>query len=121
MVAEDDWFISQMIREILLDLGCTVIGPIRTLDEALRAIRANEIDGALLDVQLGKVSVYPAASELALRGIPFILLTGHRSLDRPPAIAANAPLLTKPFTIRQLEDTMRSVFLFRERGEPQQP
>ncbi len=120
MVAEDDWLIAQMIREILLDLGCTVIGPVRTLDEALRTIRANGIDGALLDVQLGEESVYPAASELALRGVPFILVTGHRNLARSSALAGNAPLLTKPFTIRQLEDTMRSVFPLRERGDPHQ-
>ena len=120
MVAEDDWLIAQMIRGILLDLGCTVIGPVRTLDEALREIRANGIDGALLDVQLGEDSVLPAASELALRGVPFILVTGHRSLGGSPALLANAPLLTKPFTIRQLEETMCSVFALRERGEPHQ-
>jgi DNA-binding response OmpR family regulator len=120
MVAEDDWCIAQMIREILLDLGCIVIGPFRKLDEVMHAIHANGVDGALLDVQLGKESVHPAAQELALRDIPFILVTGQRSLDGSLALAGNVLVLTKPFTIPQLEDMMRSIYRPLERCEPQQ-
>jgi DNA-binding response OmpR family regulator len=115
MVAEDDGLIAHMIRGILLDLGCTVIGPFRKLEDVMHGIHTNGVDGALLDVQLGKESVYPAAQELALRDTPFILVTGQRNLDSSSALAGDAPLLTKPFTIRQLEDMMRITF---GRGEP---
>src|SRR5271165_1831511 len=103
MVAEDNGVIAHMIRGILLELGCIVIGPFRKLEEVMHAIQTNGVDGALLDVQLGKESVYPAAQELALRDTPFILVTGQKDLREAPALAGNAPLLTKPFTIRQLE------------------
>lgn len=118
MVAEDELLISQLIREILLHLECSVIGPVRTLDEALRSIRTNDIDGALLDVQLGEESIYPAANELALRRIPFILMTGHRTLGGSPALLRDAPLLTKPFKVQELEAMMSWL---RERGEPHHP
>lgn len=118
MVAEDDAFIAQTIREILLDLGCIVIGPFRKLEEVINAIRTNILDGALLDIQLGKLSVYPAAKELALRATPFILVTGETNLGNSPALAGNAPVLTKPFTILQLEDMMCSTFRPSEEGEP---
>ena len=121
LVAEDELLISQLVREILVALECTVIGPVRNLDEALRAIRTNDIDGALLDVQLGEASVYPAIDELVQRGIPFILVTGQGNLDRSPALLGNAPLLTKPFRVQQLENMMRSTFRLRDRGEPHQP
>jgi DNA-binding response OmpR family regulator len=110
MVAEDELLISQFIREILLQLACTVVGPVSTLDEALRAIRSHDIDGALLDVQLGDTSIDPAVNELALRRIPFILMTGQRNLGGFPSLLRNAPLLAKPFKIQQLEDLMSSSF-----------
>ncbi len=98
-----------------------MIGPVRNLDEALRTIRTNDIDGALLGVQLGEVSIYPAVSELALRGIPFILVTGQGNLGGFPALLGNAPLSTKPFKVQQLEDMMSSTFRLRNRSEPHQP
>ena len=110
LVAEDELLISQLIREILVSLECTVIGPSRTLDEALRAIRMNDIDGALLDVHLADASIYPAINELTQRGIPFILVTGQGNLSGSPAAINNAPILTKPFRVQQLEDMMRCAF-----------
>src|ERR1700716_336806 len=66
MVAEDQLLIAELIEEILLSLDCVVIGPVRNLDDALCAIRTNEIDGALLDLNLGGTRIDPAAHELAL-------------------------------------------------------
>jgi DNA-binding response OmpR family regulator len=110
LVAEDDALISEFIADILVELECTVIGPARSLDEALRAIRANDFDAALLDVRLGEANIYPAANELKLRGIPFILTTGHGNLNESPALLRDAPRLTKPFNVRQLVDMLKSSF-----------
>jgi DNA-binding response OmpR family regulator len=118
IVAEDELLISQFIREILLDLGCTVIGPARTLGEALQAIRTNDVDGALLDVQLGEASIHPAVDELIMRGKPFILITGQVNFGGRPARLGDAPMLLKPFKIRQLEDMMRSTFRIQEQSAP---
>jgi DNA-binding response OmpR family regulator len=109
-VAEDEVLIAVLLQEILLSLGCTVIGPVATLDEALRAIQANTIDGALLDLNLGRARIDPAASELALRKVPFIIMTGQGSLRGFPALLAGAPLLSKPFKLQQLEDMMIATF-----------
>jgi len=120
-VAEDELLIAQLLGKILVSLGCTVIGPVGNLGEALQAIRTNDIDGALLDVQLGESSIYPALDELVQRGIPFVLLTGHGNLVGSPAHLNNAPLLTKPFTLRQLENMMSGTFRIRNQGEPRPP
>lgn len=116
LVAEDNFFVAEFIRQILFDLACTVIGPANNLDETLRAIRTNEIDGALLDVQLGEVNIFPAANELALRGIPFILTTGDKNVTGLPELLVNAPLLVKPFDVRRLEDMVRNTFRARVRS-----
>jgi hypothetical protein len=57
----------------------------------LDAIEMNQRDGALIDVQLGEASIYPAANELALRGIPFILASARDSLRGLPTLLASAP------------------------------
>lgn len=114
-VAEDHFLVSRFLRDVLLSLGCTAIGPASHLEEALRLIRAHEIDGALLDVNLGAQSIYPVASELARRSVPFIVMTGHTSLAGFPALLGSAPHLVKPFTMQQLEDMMGSTF------RPQRP
>ena len=116
LVAEDDLLISEIIGEILLQLECAVIGPVRSQEEALRAIRTQDIDAALLDFQLGEASIQPAANELTLRGIPFILMTGYGTEGGFPAPLANAPLLGKPFRFQQLVDLMNGTFALADRG-----
>ena len=117
LIAEDNFLIGEAMREILIDLECSVVGPIDDLDEVLSAIHASDIEGALLDVQLGEANILPAASELAARGIPFILTTGRQNLADLPALLANAPLLTKPFDARRLETMMMSDAFLARIGE----
>jgi hypothetical protein len=76
---------------------------------------------ARLDIQLGEASIYPAIDELVRRGIPFILVTGQGNLGSSPALLGNAPILTKPFRVEQLENMMSSTFRLRDRGEPHRP
>jgi DNA-binding response OmpR family regulator len=111
LIAEDNWLIGEAVQQILMDLGCVVVGPFDDVGEVLASIRTTAMDGALLDVQLGDANILPAASELASRAIPFILATGRGSLADLPELLANAPLLSKPFDASQLERLVRSTFL----------
>lgn len=109
LVAEDNLLIGESIRQVLVELECTVIGPIADLDEVLGAIETTPLDGALLDVQLGDANIDQAASELARRGIPFILATG-RTRAGISALLANAPILSKPFDLPELERIVGKTF-----------
>jgi len=110
LVAEDNVLIGAFIRQILEDIGCTVVGPFEGLEEVLGAIRIDSLDGALLDLELDGVSVLPAAYALAELRIPFIVATGQRSRAGHPALLARAPFLTKPFEAAQLEGLVLSTF-----------
>lgn len=111
LIAEDNWLIAESLEQILVVLGCSVVGPIAELDEVMNAIRADGVDAALLDIELGEASVLPAASELAARGIPFILTTGRSSLAGLPTPMAEAPHLVKPYDAEGLEAMMTATFL----------
>ena len=93
---------SMMMQDVLEDLGCTVIGPYRTVASAVEAAKEEAVDLALLDINLGEELVYPAADALALRGIRFIFLTGYDNDHVDPRFRY-APMLQKPFDREALQ------------------
>jgi PAS domain S-box-containing protein len=102
MIAEDEALIGMMMKDTLTALGLTVNGPFSTLSGALRAAHGNDVDFAILDVNLAGEWVYPVADVLAARGIPFIFVTGYGadSVDRR---FAQAPVFEKPIEPKVLE------------------
>ena len=109
LVVEDDILIAMLIEEILQDLGCVVVGPVATLNEALRLAGDAALDAAVLDVTIRGGQIYPAAEQLLTRGIPFILASGYGDWALPEAFR-NMPRLTKPFTPRDIETQIRLLF-----------
>lgn len=104
LLAEDEAIIGMMMREFLLEYGLFVVGPCCTVHEALSAAVA-EFDCAILDLNLGRESVYPVASALAERNIPFAFVTGYgrESLD---GRFENVAILQKPITRDSLENCL---------------
>ena len=78
LVVEDEAIIALLIEDMLVDLGCAVIGPAVRVDEAIRIIADDPaIDVAILDVNVAGESVYPVAKVLAERDLPFLFATGY--------------------------------------------
>lgn len=111
LVVEDEPLLSMLLEESVAELGYELAGSAATVDQALATLATSQIDLALLDFSLGqdKTSL-PVAEQLRAAGIPFIFLSGHQTLeadgDVPPA-----PLLTKPFSLDQLDDAIRGLDL----------
>ena len=55
-----------------------------------------EIDIALLDINMNGQMAYPVADELLSRGIPFIFLSGYGTAALPEAYR-NTPRIPKPY------------------------
>lgn len=111
LVAEDELLILLDLEGMLRDIGCEIVGPVATVDAAIETIRRNELDGALLDMNLHGERITPAAAELAARGIPFVLCTGYEREARDDAAIRDAPRLTKPFTQGSLRAAMDEAFV----------
>ena len=102
LVVEDNALLAANIASNLATLGASVVGPVARLEPAVELAETAEINIALLDVDLDGTLVWPAADQLARRGIPFVFATGFRaSLVMPPRFK-DSPLLKKPFTVREL-------------------
>src|SRR4029078_12968127 len=69
LVVEDEFLIALDIVAALEAGGSVAAGRLPSIDEALDALEGGEIDGALLDANLGGHSVGPLADALAARGL----------------------------------------------------
>ena len=108
LIVEDEALVSMVIEEALKDLGCDVVGPVGTRDQALALAEAEALDGALLDVNLGGEPVYPVADALSSRGIPFVFVTGYGEKGIA-ARYAQAPTLVKPFQLATVETLLGEI------------
>lgn len=96
LVVEDEMMVSMLIEDMLTDLGCIVVGPAARLDEAIALTESDQIDCAVLDVNLGGQPIFPLADILRAKGAPFAFATGYgdaglRDVDK------GSPVLQKPF------------------------
>jgi CheY-like chemotaxis protein len=53
LVVEDEFLTAMDIEKMLGDLGIQVVGPASTFQSALYLARSENLDGAILDVNLG--------------------------------------------------------------------
>jgi DNA-binding NtrC family response regulator len=72
--------------------------------DALKIVAAEELDGALLDIDLGGEMSFPVASQLASRGVPFGFVTGYADSRTIPEKFRRVPCLAKPFTPDNIAD-----------------
>ncbi|WP_280637054.1 MULTISPECIES: response regulator [unclassified Rhizobium] len=82
LIVEDELLIALDLESIVEDLGHTVIGPARTLDEALELAEQAEV--ALVDVQLADGVTGPAIAERlsSEHGVTVVFVTGNPEMVR---------------------------------------
>lgn len=95
LLVEDEALVAFDLKEQLAAHGLTVLGPVPTLAQALEAVETTAADAAILDVDLARQFVWPAAHVLQRRGVPFVFLTGYAGLAFPEAFS-EVPKLSKP-------------------------
>jgi CheY-like chemotaxis protein len=104
MVVEDEALVAMLVEDILIDLGCVVVGVAGTLAHGLTMANDRDlaIDGAMLDVNLGGDKVFAIADVLLGRGIPFVFATGYGMQGLLPRYAGY-PVIAKPFRLEPLK------------------
>jgi two-component sensor histidine kinase/DNA-binding response OmpR family regulator len=95
MIVEDEALVALVLADQLTSMGVSVVGPCGSVAAAKAAVAENDLDGAVLDVNLGGEMVYPVAEQLLAKGIPFIFVTGYgqESIDKRFSFV---PVLEKP-------------------------
>jgi DNA-binding response OmpR family regulator len=116
LVVEDEPSVSMLVEDELCDAGAEVVGPVPTVDHALRLIDAAAADGgisaAVLDIDLNGMKVAPVADKLAALGVPFLFATGYGEGHDTGGHGA-APTLRKPFAPERLIAAVEALALAR--------
>ncbi len=105
LVVEDEAAISLLLEDMLLDFGCEVIGPAARLAAALDTVNREQVDLAILDVNVAGEPIYPVAEALVQRSVPFVFSTGYGSAGIKDAYR-DRPVLQKPFAQHDLKQKL---------------
>ena len=108
MLVEDEAMIALMMSDELTAIGCQVVGPFSTLSSALAAARSEQVDCAILDLNIGNSSTYPVADALRERSVPFAFMTGYSRSNIDPRFA-RIPVLEKPIDNRVIRQTIEQL------------
>lgn len=112
LLVEDELLIAQMLRCMLEDFGCIVVGPAARINEALDLIDAEPVEAAVLDICLNRQLSYPVADELRIRGVPFLFSTGYQR-ERVRPEYESCRILQKPYRALELERELTALLSHR--------
>jgi DNA-binding response OmpR family regulator len=108
LIVEDEPLLAFALEELLVEAGFAIAGVASRLAKAVAIIESGVCDAAILDTNLAGVSVDPAASALAARGLPFIILSGYSPDERHVAFSG-ALQLQKPCRPERLIEALRGL------------
>lgn len=96
LVVEDEALVAMLVEDALEDAGFGIIGPVRSVSQALEILETEVPDAAVLDLNLAGENSVAVADALVARGIPFVVATGYGAAGLPAA-HRNALVLPKPY------------------------
>ena len=110
LLVEDEALVAMLLEDMIGDLGGSVVATASRVDAALTIIdeRLDEIDAALLDVNLGSENAFPIAQALDARGKPFAFSTGYGHAGLPEEWR-HCLAVQKPFTQEQIEAVLTRI------------
>lgn len=110
LVVEDEFLIAMEVEDLLGEAGHEVVGPVADVEAALALIARQDIDAAVLDVNLGDgATTVRVAAELARRRIGFVLSTGYRQQDLAADYGADVPVIQKPIESQRLLEALSRI------------
>ena len=107
LLVEDNFVIAMHLQDLVETDGHSAVGPFAKAEEALTALGAHKIHGALLDYSLaaGTTSI-SVADKLYELGLPFAFVTGQARINIPQRFAC-VPRLFKPIQDQALSTVLQ--------------
>lgn len=109
LVVEDEVFVAWDVAQTIEDAGFAVIGPAHNLGDAIELQKNGDLAAAVLDINLGRETVWPLAEKLMREHVPFVFVTADLQHPELQTRFAHAPRLTKPLPHNALVECVRSL------------
>lgn len=100
LVVEDEIELATLFAEVLGSAGYEVIAA-DSVTDALSTLRYQQVDAAVLDIELRDGPVFPVADRLATQGTPFLFASAVYA-QMVPRQHQGTPFIGKPFEIATL-------------------
>ena len=100
-VVEDEFAVLMLMEDMLMELGCELVGTASRMAEAISGAQNSGCDAAVLDVNINGEPIDPVAEVLAARRVPMVFSTGYgrSGLD---VRWREHPVLQKPYRVEEL-------------------
>lgn len=85
-----------------------MVGPFGSAFKERDILNAGALDGAVVDINLGKGPSFEAARVLSDKGIPFVFVTGYDKASIPEDLS-HVPRVEKPIRERELISALARV------------
>ena len=108
LIVEDEPVIAFTLQDLLVEAGFTVACVAGKLEKALALIESAGCDAAIVDANLAGVSASPAATALAARGMPYIVLSGY-SPEQLQGAFPTALFMKKPCGPAKIIQALKSI------------
>jgi DNA-binding NarL/FixJ family response regulator len=102
LILEDEVLVAMHLEDLLANMGHEVVGSVTRVNPAIPLARNEDIDFAILDVNVAGSPSYPIADILRQRGISFVFATGYGSAGLADGYR-HQPTLSKPYEAHELE------------------
>ena len=96
LIVEDSPVVAEDTEQMLQEMGCFVVGPATTMADARQLGEKEQIDAAIVDINIRGDKVFSVLRILEERGIPFILTSGYADWTLPEEWQ-DRPRLGKPY------------------------
>ncbi len=98
LIVEDEALVALDLEMTLKGAGAETVGPCSRLVRALATAEREAVDGALLDIRLGREDSYPVADLLHAQGVAIVFHSSHADMRRLQARYPGAGTCPKPCT-----------------------
>ena len=109
LVVEDEPLQALDVERSLEQLGCIVLGPVGSKDEARKLLNQDRPNLVLLDMVLRDGIAVPLAKQLMALKVPFAAMTGWDHLLQDQPLLRGVPLLRKPYSPLKLRASVRQL------------
>lgn len=109
LILEDDYFQADDARLCLAEAGAQIVAVASNTPAVTSFLDGQQIDVALLDINLGNESSFEVARILIGNDVRVLFLTGYERGTLPIDLA-DTPLLTKPFDNSVLVQSLGELF-----------
>lgn len=105
LIVEDEALVAMHLEDILTAMGYDIAGTASRVEQAVKLAREEDIDFAILDVNLAGSQSFSVAAALRERGIPFVFATGY-GIDGLIDGYRHETVLLKPYEAEDLADAI---------------